>query len=77
MLRELDEFMARLHDRMPVILEPKAWDAWLADDVAPDDLQALIRPAADGVLASYPVSKAVGNVKNNSPELIEAVRVAD
>ena len=74
---EANEFMARLHDRMPVILEPEVWDACLADDAAPDDLQALIRPAADGVLASYPVSKAVGNTRNNGPAVVEAVRVAD
>ena len=34
-------------------------------------------PAADGVLATYPVSKDVGNTRNNSPELLEAVQIAE
>ena len=69
---EASAFMARLHHRMPVILEPESWEAWLADDPESCDPQSLIQSAADGVLASYPVSPAVGNPRNNGPELIEA-----
>jgi formylglycine-generating enzyme required for sulfatase activity len=32
---------------------------------------ALMKPANDDVLVSRPVSKAIGNVKNNSPDLLE------
>ena len=34
----------------------------------------LMKPANEDVLVSRPVNKAVGNVKNNGPELLEAPR---
>ncbi len=68
---EPNDFMAQLHNRMPVILEPESWDHWMADDSATKSLQELIAPAADGVLASYPVSPAVSSVRNNGPGLAE------
>ena len=60
-----------LHDRSPVILEREHFAAWLDPATPLADIQALCRPAADGVLAFHPVSKAVGNPRNNSPELIQ------
>lgn len=68
---EPNDFMAHLHNRMPVILEPENWDRWLDDGAESEALHALIAPAADGVLASYAVTPAVGSVKNNGPELAE------
>jgi putative SOS response-associated peptidase YedK len=46
--------MARLHERMPVILEPADWPVWLWE--AAGELAALLRPALDEVqaLASQP-----------------------
>ena len=62
------KFAAQWHDRMPLILEPDTWDAWLAGD--PDAAAAVMTPANEDVLVSRPVNKAVGNVKNNEPELL-------
>ena len=36
----------------------------------PDAAAALMKPANDDALISRPVSKAVGNVSNNGPELL-------
>jgi putative SOS response-associated peptidase YedK len=66
--------VAPIHDRMPVILEPGAWDAWL--DPTIDDrelLDALLVPAADEVLDAYPVGRDVNSPRNNGPVLIERV----
>lgn len=66
--------MQALHDRMPVILERADWDAWLAP--APEDpaqLQELLRPAPDDLLEWHAVTRAVGNVRNDGPELIESI----
>jgi putative SOS response-associated peptidase YedK len=66
--------MAALHDRMPVILGPEAWDEWL--DPANHDtgaLSRLLRPAPDGLLVMHPVSTAVNQVRNKGPELINPV----
>ncbi len=67
--------MASLHDRMPVILERRAWPIWLGE-VAGDPAE-LLRPAAAGVVRLWPVSRAVNSVRNNGPQLLdEAVDVA-
>ena len=39
----------------------------------PDAAAALMKPANEKALVSRPVSKAVGNVKNNGPELLAQV----
>jgi putative SOS response-associated peptidase YedK len=50
------------------VLEPTTWDQWLNE--GPDAAAALMKPANENALVSRPVSKAVGNVKNNGPELL-------
>jgi putative SOS response-associated peptidase YedK len=60
-----------IHDRAPVILEEGAWDAWLAGEVA--DAANLLKAAQEPRLTYYPVPKAVGSPKNDSPDLVRAV----
>lgn len=60
--------MATIHDRMPVILDPSDYQSWL--QASPTDAAALIRPFPAGHMRAYAVGKAVGNVRNNSPELV-------
>lgn len=62
--------MSPIHDRMPVVLEGDARDAWLDPGVSVPDLQALMRPW-DGELRAYPVSTRVNSPRNDGPELIE------
>jgi putative SOS response-associated peptidase YedK len=69
-----NELCAEIHNRMPVILKPEAWPAWLGEQPAGEaTLKSLLAPyAADGMIA-WPVSLRVGNVKNNDPSLIEPI----
>jgi len=67
--------MSALHDRMPVILEREAWPVWLGEEEG-DPIQ-LLRPAAEGVVRIWPVSKAVGNVRNDTPDLLKPHRPPD
>lgn len=63
--------LGHIHDRMPLFLEPDAYDAWLDPSPhATDELLGLLVPAAPGRLATWPVSTEVNNVRNNGPELI-------
>jgi len=66
--------VAPLHDRMPVVLEERDWDAWLDPD-APDvdALAGLLRPASDDLLVAYPVATAVNSADNDGPHLVERV----
>ncbi|WP_405457229.1 SOS response-associated peptidase [Streptomyces sp. NBC_00101] len=64
--------LADIHPRMPVMLTPDRWDAWL--DPArtdTDELRALIAPPWGGLMRAHPVATAVSNVRNNGPELRE------
>jgi putative SOS response-associated peptidase YedK len=63
--------VGRIHDRMPLMVEPERRAAWLDPRTPQDALHALLVPAAPGELEAYPVSTAVGNVRNNGPELID------
>lgn len=64
--------LGHLHDRMPMMLEPDAFDAWLDPTPHPtDELLGLLVPAAPGRLDAWPVSTEVNNVRNNGPELLE------
>jgi putative SOS response-associated peptidase YedK len=69
-----NEVVAPIHDRMPVMLPPDAWEVWL--DPAVDDtdlLRSLLVPAPASLFVADPVSAAVNNVRNKGPELIEPV----
>ncbi|MGH8121053.1 MAG: SOS response-associated peptidase, partial [Gammaproteobacteria bacterium] len=59
--------MKPVHDRMPVILDPKDYDAWLHEGD-----KALLQPYA-GDMICYPVSTAVNNPRHTGKELIEPV----
>lgn len=60
-----------IHDRMPVVLEPAAWDRWL--DPTVDDAEAvadLLVPSTGGTLQLVRVGRSVNSVTNDGPELI-------
>jgi putative SOS response-associated peptidase YedK len=61
--------MSGIHDRMPVILDRDEEAHWLDPDAELEDLQLLLNPY-DGDMLKHEVDRAVGNVKNNSPELV-------
>jgi putative SOS response-associated peptidase YedK len=64
--------LSEIHPRMPLVLTPDRWDAWLdpaRDD--PDELRELLAPPPPGLLRAYPVAGAVSDVRNNGPELLE------
>jgi putative SOS response-associated peptidase YedK len=73
---DANELSRKVHDRMPVILPRVAQAAWLDHSIEdPGALQELVRPYAPEAMALHPVSSAVGNVRNNTPELIEPASV--
>lgn len=63
--------MGEIHSRMPVILDPADLDLWLSAAPWGEGHRALMRSCPDDWLTAFPVSKEVGAVRNNYPELIE------
>lgn len=59
-----------VHDRMPIILPPDAWNAWLDADTETAPLRALLRPAPADGMRMYAVSPAVNNVRSQGAELL-------
>lgn len=73
---EATDDLGRIHDRMPLLVEPERRHEWLDPRTPADDLPGLLhalRPAQQTGLTAYPVSTAVGNVANNGPELVEPI----
>jgi putative SOS response-associated peptidase YedK len=72
-----NDLCAELHNRMPVVLGPETWPAWLGEEpVEPRELKALLAPYPSELMTCWPVSPRVGNVKNNDPSLIEPIAAA-
>lgn len=69
---EATDEVGRIHDRMPMVVAPESWAAWLDPELTDvEQVRGLLVPAMDGSMEAYPVSKAVNNVKNNGPQLIQ------
>jgi putative SOS response-associated peptidase YedK len=67
-----NEVVAPIHDRMPVMLPPSAWDRWLDpdnDDIA--TLGQLLVPAPAELVVAHPVSTRVNDVRSKDSALIE------
>jgi len=70
-----EDDLGHIHDRMPLLVEPERYAAWLDPNAAADgsDLLGLLVPAAPGRLEAYPVSTEVNNVRNNGAHLLDPV----
>ena len=67
-----------VHDRMPVILHPDAYDLWL--DPGMKNVSAasdLLKPYAAPLMRCYPVNTRVNHVANDDAECSQPVELAD
>lgn len=66
--------VAELHDRMPVILDPRDYDLWLdPEETDPDRLAVLLRPCPEEWLESFPVGRLVNDPRCDERRCIEPV----
>jgi putative SOS response-associated peptidase YedK len=65
-----NEVVAPFHHRMPVVLQPDAWDAWLLTDTPQDLLEPMLGPCDPGLLEAFPVDVAVNDVRSEGPQLL-------
>ncbi|MBD5787090.1 SOS response-associated peptidase [Cellulosimicrobium terreum] len=69
-------YLADIHDRMPLVLPPAAWDTWLdpaVDARGAADLLELGGPHDDVPMVQREVSTLVSAVANDGPGLLDAV----
>jgi putative SOS response-associated peptidase YedK len=75
--QQAPDLLGQIHDRNPVIVPRELRKEWL--DCSSDDPATagrILDQIPEARLEPYVVSSAVGNVRNNGPELIEPVDVA-
>ncbi|MFC3678258.1 SOS response-associated peptidase [Ferrovibrio xuzhouensis] len=60
-----NDYLAPLHERMPVILSRETFARWLDPATRADALHALMRPYPDAPMARYRVTAAVNSVKTD------------
>ena len=65
---EANSLIAELHDRMPLIVAPGDYDAWLS--AGPQELPPAV-PAMD--MVAYPVSPLVSNARNDVPACLTPI----
>jgi len=69
-----NEVMAKVHHRMPVILNRGDEKRWLHPDTSPEAALAMLEhPVAADAMEAYPVSKAVNRLGDDGPHLREPV----
>jgi putative SOS response-associated peptidase YedK len=79
---EANELMEPIHNRMPVILDPRDYDLWLGggSDASPreqEELMHLLRPYPAEEMAAVPVSTYVNNAMNEGERCIEPLEPDD
>jgi len=66
--------LAELHDRMPVVLDPRDYNRWLdPSEENPERLKPLLEPCPNDFLAFHPVGPRVNRAENEGPECIAPV----
>jgi putative SOS response-associated peptidase YedK len=68
---EPNPLTAAVHDRMPVILMPDDYDAWLDKATPIAAARAMLKPYDAELMKAYAVSRDVNSVKNDVETLIE------
>jgi putative SOS response-associated peptidase YedK len=71
---EANELCQRVHDRMPLILEPEGYRRWL--DIEEPDPAELLRPYPSDAMRAYPISTRVNSPKNDDAAIIEPLAIA-
>ena len=69
---EAADELGQIHDRTPLLVPRDDWSRWL-DPSLEDPGEGLLVPGTPGVLDAWPVGAAVGNVRNDGPELSQSV----
>ena len=69
---DANEIMMPIHNRMPVILHEGDFNRWLERGEAHQPPIDLLRPFPADEMEAFEVSKDVGNVRNNSADLLNS-----
>jgi putative SOS response-associated peptidase YedK len=69
---QAEDALGHVHDRMPLMVDPSGWSRWLdPKQEDPSAVRQLLLPASPGRLEAFPVGRAVNDVRNAGPQLID------
>ena len=68
---EANARLREIHPRMPVILDPAAFETWLNPGAAAEAARALLKPYPAEAMTAYRVSPRINSPSNDDPALIE------
>jgi putative SOS response-associated peptidase YedK len=67
-----NDLLRAVHNRMPVILQPRDYDLWLDPEIEkPELLRPLLLPYPPEKMDAYPVSRYVNSPNNDDPSCVE------
>jgi putative SOS response-associated peptidase YedK len=72
---QANPLMAPIHDRMPVIVAPQDYAAWLSTDADDAAIARMLTPFPPERMRAFAVSTLVNNVKNDAPDLIQEIQI--
>ncbi|MFM7718843.1 MAG: SOS response-associated peptidase [Actinomycetota bacterium] len=68
-----NDVVGAIHDRMPAMVFGEDLGRWLDPETPREELFPMLEPAPDAALVARRVSTAVSSVRNDGPELLDAV----
>ena len=69
---EANDVVSLVHDRMPIILEPKNYGGWLDPQRQRlEDVSAILRPFPAERMVAYPVGRWVNDPRHDDPRCVE------
>ena len=68
-----NELVGTIHDRMPAVLAPAAYDGWLGTEPDPRDL---LQPFPSELMAIWPISTRVNSPSNDDEHLLDEIELA-
>jgi putative SOS response-associated peptidase YedK len=69
---DANDLVRPLHDRMPVIVDPRDYDRWLDRRLHdPEQLQEILKPYPSAALTAYPVNSMVNDPRRDDPQCLE------
>ncbi len=74
---QANSIVSKIHDRMPVILDPQSEKKWLNQSNTMEDYINLLKPFDDHKMDSHSVTSLVNSVENDNPKLILSAPPAD
>lgn len=77
MTTEANELLSWMHPRMPGILHSQDWDRWLDRNETERLPLDLLQPYEAEEVELYKANPAVGNVRSNRPETMQAAVEGD